>query len=72
MTGLGERLVIALIHAECGHACFVADLDELGVEEARRRGADDPRWDVVELPVGEAIDRYSAGPRSSCRGGGAV
>ena len=67
MTVLSDRLVVALVHTECGHACVVADEFEEVEEAARRRGADDPQWEVVELPCGEAIDRYQAGPCGTCR-----
>jgi Tfp pilus assembly protein PilP len=53
-------LVLALVHATCGHSCGVStDEDDLYAYMKRARLG--PEWEIEELPREDAINRYRAG-----------
>lgn len=62
-----ERLVAALIHAECGHVCIVSDDFQPVNEAAKRRGLADPQWEAITIQCDNAVRRYEAGPCDVCR-----
>jgi len=67
VSASSQRIVAALVHAECGHACIVADSLQPVQEWARERGLADPQWEVAALPCGDAVERYQFGPCEACR-----